>query len=306
MAYSGSWKGFLKLGFVTCAVKMTPATTAAEQIRFHLINPETGARVKMIPHDADTDEPIDRKALVKGFEHDKGQYILLDNEEIDKLKIESSHTVDISRFVPVAEIDRRYFENPYYLVPDGKVAMEPFRVIQSAITQEGLVGIATLVMSNRERVVAIEPRDRGMIVTTLRSPDELRDYAPLFSEIDDKALAKDMVKLASQLISQMTGPFDPAMFQDRYQAALQELVSAKMKGVKPKMPKPTHTAEVVNLFEALKKSVAQASGGDGGGRAARGNGKEAASRATSHRRGTSKQVVKFPKRGSKRRLKQAS
>lgn len=292
MAY-GSWKGFLKLGFVTCAVKLTPATTSTDQIRFHMINPETGSRVKMTPHDAETGEPVERKNLVKGYEHEKGQYITFENDEIDKLKIESSHTIDISRFVPVADIDRRYFENPYYLVPDGKVAMEPFRVIQEAITQETLIGIATLVMANRERVVAVEPRDRGMIVTTLRSPDELRDYAPLFSEIDEKPLDKDMVKLAKQLISQMTGEFDPAMFQDRYQTALQELIAAKMKGVKPKMPKPAHTAEVVNLFEALKKSVAEA-------------GKPAPRRGAPEQRG-GKHVVKFPgKRGGKKRLKQAS
>lgn len=304
MAYSGSWKGFLKLGFVTCAVRMTPATTSAEQIRFHLINPATGARVKMTPHDADTDEPVARKALVKGYEHEKGRFLLFETEEIDKLKIESSHTVDIARFVPGAEIDRRYLENPYYLVPDGKVATESFRVIQAAIAEQGLVGIATLVMSSRERVVAVEPRDRGMIVTTLRSPDELRDYAPLFGEIDDKPLDKEMVKLASQLISQMTGAFEPAMFRDRYQAALQELIGAKMKGVRPRMPKPTHTAEVVNLFEALKKSVARSKGGAAGG--AGGNGTETTARPSSHRRGSAKPVVKFSKRASKRRLKQAS
>jgi DNA end-binding protein Ku len=294
VAYSGSWKGFLKLGFVTCAVKLTPATTAADQVRFHLINPETGNRIKMAPQDAETGEPVDRKTLVKGYEHEKGHYILFDNAELDKLKIESSHTIDIARFVPVAEIDRRYFENPYYLVPDGKVALEPFRVIQEAINQETLIGIATLVLANRERVVAIEPRDRGMIVTTLRSPDELRDYAPLFSEIDDKPLDKYMIKLAKQLIGQMTGAFDPAMFQDRYQAALRELVSAKLNGVKPKVPKPAATAEVVNLFEALKKSVAE-------------TGKRpAAPQRAAARRGAGKRVVKFPKRGGKRRLKQAS
>lgn len=289
MAYSGSWKGFLKLGFVTCAVKMVPGTTATEQIRFHLINPETGSRIKMTPHDAETGEPVERKNLVKGYEHDKGQYILFENDELEKLKIESSHTIDISRFVPLDEIDRRYFENPYYLVPDGKVAMEPFRVIQTAITQEKLIGIATLVMSNRERVVAIEPRDRGIIVNTLRSPDELRDYKPLFDDIDDKALNKEMVKLATQLISQMTGKFDPEMFKDRYQEALQEMISAKVKGLKPKLPKPAHTAEVVNLFEALKKSVAQSGG------------KPAPRRGAPETRGGKRAAG-----GSKRRLKQAS
>ena len=197
----------------------------------------------------------------------------------------------ISRFVPVAEIDRRYFENPYYLVPDGKVAMEPFRVIQKAITQEGLVGIATLVMSNRERVVALEPRDGGIIVNTLRSPEELRDYKPLFEEIDDKPLDKEMIKLATHLISKMTGKFDPTMFQDRYQAALQEIITAKLKGVKPKMPKPAHTAEVVNLFDALKKSVAETGKKPAAPR--RAGGDQRAKRAS-------------PKRAGKRRLKQAS
>jgi DNA end-binding protein Ku len=258
VAYSGAWKGFLKLSFVTCAVKLMPATSSSEQVHFHLINPDTGNRVKMKPHDADTDDVLERSDLVKGYEYEKGSYALFEKNELDELKIESSRTIDIARFVEAAEIDRRYFEAPYYLAPDGKVAMEPFRVIQEAISDEKLVGIATLVMANRERPVAIEPMGRGMLLTTLRSADELRDPKTLFDDIDDKTLDKEMVSLAKKVITQMQGKFDPSMFEDRYQAALRDLVQAKLKGVKPKAHKPQHTAEVINLFEALKKSAGQA------------------------------------------------
>jgi DNA end-binding protein Ku len=255
MAAAGTWKGFLKLSFVTCAVRLTPAVTGAERVSFHLINPETGNRVRMKTHDAETDEIIERKDLVKGYEYEKGQYALIDDEEIKALRIESTRTIDIERFVPLSDIDRRYFDTPYYLVPDNKMAVESYRVIQEAAAQEKLIGIAKLVMANRERVVAVEPRDNGMIVTTLRSPDELREYQPLFEEIDKKPLDKEMVKMAKQLIERMTGPFDPKMFEDRYQAALHELVEAKIKGVAPHLPKPAQTGQVINLFEALKRSV---------------------------------------------------
>lgn len=261
MATAGTWKGFLKLSFVTCAVRLTPAVTGAERVSFHLINPETGNRVRMKTHDAETDEVIDRKDLVKGYEYEKGQYALIDDEEIKALRIESTRTIDIERFVSLADIDRRYFDTPYYLVPDNKMAMESYRVIQEAAAQEKLVGIAKLVMANRERVVAVEPRDNGMIVTTLRSPDEVREYQPLFEEIDDKPLDKEMVKMAKQLIERMTGPFDPAMFEDRYQAALHELVEAKIKGIAPHLPKPEKTGQVINLFEALKRSMETTKGG---------------------------------------------
>ncbi|MGE5537079.1 MAG: Ku protein [Gemmatimonas sp.] len=265
MAAAGTWKGFLKLSFVTCAVRLTPATTAAEHVSFHLINPETGNRVKMKTHDAETDDVLERKDLKRGYEYEKGQYVLLDEDEIKALRIESTRTIDIERFTPLADIDRRYFDTPYYLVPDTKMAVESYRVIQEAIAEEKLVGIAKLVMSNRERVVAIEPRDRGMIVTTLRSPDEMRDFQPLFEEIDDKALDREMVKLAKQLIEKMTGSFDPKMFEDRYQAALHELVQSKIKGVAPHLPEPKQTGQVINLFEALKKSV-ESAGGESRGR----------------------------------------
>jgi DNA end-binding protein Ku len=255
MAAAGTWKGFLKLSFVTCAVRLTPAVTGAERVSFHLINPETGNRVRMKTHDAETDEIIERKDLVKGYEYEKGQYVLIDDDELKALRIESTRTINIERFVPLSDIDRRYFDTPYYLVPDNKMAMESYRVIQEAVAQEKLIGIAKLVMANRERVVAVEPRENGIIVTTLRSPDELREYQPLFEEIDDKALDKEMVKMAKQLIERMTGAFDPQMFEDRYQAALHELVAAKIKGVEPHLPKPAQTGQVINLFEALKRSV---------------------------------------------------
>lgn len=256
MAGPGGWTGFLKLSFVTCAVRMVPAVTASEHIRFHMINPETGNRIRMKPHDAETDEVVDRADLVKGYEYDKDEYVVFEDAELDDLKIEASHTIEIVRFVKERDIDRRYFDEPYYLIPDGKVAVEAYKVIQEAVAAEKLVGLATLVMANRERPVAIEPRARGLLVTRLRAPEDLRDDEPFFEDIPEKPADRQMVDMAKTLIDKMSGKFDPKLFEDHYQAALQTLVEAKLKGVKPKLPKAPRTAEVINLFDALKKSVA--------------------------------------------------
>jgi DNA end-binding protein Ku len=256
VAEPGGWTGFLKLSFVTCAVRMVPAVTSSDHIRFHMINPETGNRIRMKPHDAETDDVVERADLVKGYEYDKDEYVLFEDDEISKLKIEASHTIEIARFVKAEDIDRIYFDEPYYLVPDGKVAIEAYKVIQEAIAAEKLVGLATLVMANRERPVAIEPRGRGLLVTRLRAPEDLRDEEPLFDSIPDKPADKQMVEMAETLIEKMSGKFDPKLFEDRYQSALQTLVEAKLKGVKPKLPKAPRSAEVINLFDALKKSVA--------------------------------------------------
>jgi DNA end-binding protein Ku len=258
VAEPGGWTGFLKLSFVTCAVRMVPAVTSSDRIRFHMINPETGNRIRMKPHDAETDDVVERADLVKGYEYDKDEYVLFEDDEISKLKIEASHTIEIVRFVKAEDIDRIYFDEPYYLVPDGKVAIEAYKVIQDAIAAESLVGLATLVMANRERPVAIEPRDRGLLVTRLRAPEDLRDEEPLFDSIPDKPADRQMVEMAKTLIEKMSGKFDPKLFEDRYQSALQTLVEAKLKGVKPKLPKAPRSAEVINLFDALKKSVAGA------------------------------------------------
>ncbi len=256
MAEPGGWTGFLKLSFVTCAVRMVPAVSSSDRIRFHMINPETGNRIRMKPHDAETDDVVERADLVKGYEYDKDEYVLFEDDEISKLKIEASHTIEIVRFVKAEDIDRIYFDEPYYLVPDGKVAIEAYKVIQDAIAAESLVGLATLVMANRERPVAIEPRGRGLLVTRLRAPEDLRDEEPLFDSIPDKPADRQMVEMAKTLIEKMSGKFDPKLFEDRYQSALQTLVEAKLKGVKPKLPKAPRSAEVINLFDALKKSVA--------------------------------------------------
>lgn len=269
MAEPGGWTGFLKLSFVTCAVRMVPAVTSSDHIRFHMINPDTGNRIRMKPHDAETDEVVERADLVKGYEYDKDECVLFEDDELAKLKIEASHTIEIVRFVKAKDIDRRYFDEPYYLIPDGKVAVEAYKVIQEAIAAENLVGLATLVMANRERPVAIEPRDRGLLVTRLRAPEDLRDDDPLFEDIPDKPADKQMVDMAKTLIDKMSGKFEPKLFEDRYQAALQTLVEAKLKGVKPKLPNAPRSAEIINLFDALKKSVA----GTGAAAPSRKNGK---------------------------------
>ena len=176
MAARPSWQGHLKLSLVTCPVALYNAISPKGDVRFNLINPDTGNRIRMITVDSGTEEPVERKSLVKGFEVAKGEYITVTQEEIDSVRLESTKTIDIESFVPADEIDRLYWDNPYYLVPDGKMAAEPFAVIRAAMEKSGMVALGRLVMSQRERLVALEPRENGIVATMLRSHDEVRGW----------------------------------------------------------------------------------------------------------------------------------
>jgi DNA end-binding protein Ku len=269
-----SWTGYLKLSLVTCAVRLQPATTETKKIRFHLINPETGSRINMRAHDAETGEEVERSALVKGYEYDRKRYVTLTNEELDQIKLESTKTIAIERFVAAGKIDTNYLDSPYYIVPDGKVAAEAYKVIRDAMADEKVVGIGRVVLTSREHPVMIQPRDKGLEMFTLRSKDELRDPADYFDEIPDDSVDKRMVEMAKSIIEKMKDKFDPAEFNDRYQEALHELVQAKVKGLPaPEQPEPEPT-NVVNLFDALKRSL-----GDSGRKAPAGSRKPAASKA---------------------------
>jgi DNA end-binding protein Ku len=214
---------------------------------------------------------VERKDLVKGFEIAKGEYVTVTPEEIESVRLESTKTIDIDQFVPADEIDRLYWDNPYFLAPDGKLAMEPFAVIRSAMARSGKIALGRVVMSQRERILALEPRDKGIIATTLRSHEEVRDPAQAFSDIVDVKPDRDMIAIAERIMAQKEAAFDPADFEDRYEDALRDLIKQKQKGrkiVRPEAPKDTN---VIDLMDALKASL-------------RDKGKRPAAKPAAHRR----------------------
>lgn len=250
-----SWQGHLRLSLVTCPVAMYNAISPRGDVHFNLINPKTGNRIRMITVDAGTEKPVERKNLVKGFEISKGEYVTVTPEEIDAVRLDSTRTIDIDEFVPVEDIDRLYWDHPYFLVPDGKMAAEPYAVIREAMEKTGKVALGRVVMSQRERLVALEPRGHGLIATTLRSTDEVRDIKKAFSDIPSVRPARDMISIAEKIMGQKEAAFDPERFQDRYENALRKLIKDKQKGheiVHSDDPEPTN---VVDLMEALRKSL---------------------------------------------------
>lgn len=255
MAYRPSWQGHLKLSLVTCPVSLYTATNAGGDVHFNLINPKTNNRIKMITTDPDTG-PVERSDLVKGYEVSKGEYILLTDEEIKSVKLESTKTIDIERFVPGDEIDRLYWDNPYYLAPDGKMAQEAFGVIRTALEKSGQIALGRVVMATRERIMALEPRGKGILAYTIRSDAEVRKPDEIFAGISDAQPDPAMISIAEKIIEQQEGPFDPSQFVDRYEEALKALIEDKKKGHKPaKVAEPEDT-NVVDLMAALRASLA--------------------------------------------------
>jgi DNA end-binding protein Ku len=250
-----SWNGFLRLSLVSCPVALVPATTEAKRVRFNQLNSETGNRVQQQLIDSQTGEVVDRDQIVKGYEHERGRYVTIDDDELKALQIESSKIIDLERFVDRDEVDPVYLDTPYYVYPDGELAAETFRVIGEAMARKNKVGLGRVTMSGRERLVLVEPRDSGLVMSTVRSADEVRpaEFGPSAKgEIDP-----DMVAIAETIIDRRSGAFDPTTFRDRYQDALHELVAEKTKG---QVMAPREIAEppkVINLMDALKRSLAQ-------------------------------------------------
>lgn len=254
MASRPSWQGHLKLSLVTCPVSLYTATSSGGDVHFNLINPKTNNRIKMITTDPDTG-PVERSALVKGYEVSKGEYILLTDEEIKSVRLESTKTIDIERFVPADDIDRLYWDNPYYLAPDGKMAQEAFGVIRTAMEKSGQIALARVVISTRERILALEPRDKGILAYTIRTDAEVRKPDEIFAGISDAKPDAAMISIAERIIEQKEGPFDPSQFVDRYEEALKALIEDKKKGHKPaKVAEPEDT-NVVDLMSALRASL---------------------------------------------------
>jgi DNA end-binding protein Ku len=254
MAYRPTWQGHLKLSLVTCPVALYPAVSSGGDVHFNLINPATNNRIKMVTTDPDTG-PVSRADLVKGYEVEKGRYILLTDEEIRSVRLESTKTINIERFVPDSEIDRLYWDNPYFLAPDGQLADEAFGVIREAMRSEGRIALGRVVLSTRERLLALEPRGKGIIAHSLRMIGEVRGAEDVFRNISDKAPDPAMIAIAKQIIKQMEGPFDPTMFVDRYEEALKALIAQKQKGGAPVGVLEPRDTDVIDLMAALKASL---------------------------------------------------
>jgi DNA end-binding protein Ku len=261
MAYRPSWQGHLKLSLVTCPVALYTATNSGGDVHFHLINPATNNRIKMITTDPDTG-PIERSELVKGYEISKGEYIILTDEEIKSVKLESTKTIDIERFVPEAEIDRIYWDNPYFLAPDGEMAREAFNVIRAAMEKSGQIALGRIVLATRERILALEPRGKGILAYTIRSDAEVRKPDEIFDSIADAKPDPEMIAIAEKIIDQREGPFDPSQFVDRYEQALKTLIADKQKGRKVTEVDEGETTNVVDLMAALRASLAAKDKGD--------------------------------------------
>jgi DNA end-binding protein Ku len=256
MAPRANWKGFLRLSLVTCPVALYPATSDSEKIAFNQINKNTGHRIKYLKVDADTGEEVSNEDITKGFKIDTDTYIEVSKDELENIALESTHTIDINEFVPKQDIDPRYLVRPYYLVPDGKVGHDAFAVIRDTIKSMNMVAIGTVVLTSREHIIALEPLDKGLMGTLLRYPYEVRDEKEYFDEIQDVKVTKDMLDLAKHIVNQKAAEFEPEKFEDHYEEALTELINAKRNG-RTISAKPRPRADnVVNLMDALKKSIA--------------------------------------------------
>ena len=256
MAPRAYWKGSLKLSLVTCPVAVYPATTSAEKTRFHMINKETGNRLKQQMVDAETGDVVESGQKGRGYEFKKGQYVEVEKDELEAVQIESNHTIEIDSFVPRDEIDKRYYNNPYYIAPDGKAAVDAFAVIRDAMKDQDRVALARIVLTNREHVLAIEPLGKGMLGTTLRYPYELRDESDYFDDIKSPKISKDMIELASHILDTKAAHFDPSKFKDEYENALKALVRRKASGKAIRVPEPEEKPDnVINLMDALKASL---------------------------------------------------
>ena len=253
------WRGHLRLSLVSCPVALYRATTKANDISFHLVNPETNNRVRMIPTDPDAG-PVERASLVKGYEIAKNRYVLISDEELDSVRLETTHTLDIERFVDASDIDRLFFDDPYILLPTDDAATDAYTVIRAAMAEIGRVALGRVVMHTRERLMAIEPRGKGLLAYTLRMRDEVVNIEKALESVPDARPNREMIAIAGKIIEQQEGPFKPDEFKDRYEESLRELIRVKEKGKEPEIvAPPPDTTNVIDLMDALKKSLGKKS-----------------------------------------------
>ncbi|HEV7600146.1 MAG TPA: Ku protein [Bradyrhizobium sp.] len=262
MAPRANWKGFLRLSLVTCPIALFPATSESEKISFNQINRNTGHRIKYQKVDADTGEEVSSEDIVKGYRVDTDSYLEVTKDELENIALESTRTIDIDQFVPRAEIDDLYLARPYYIVPDGKVGHDAYAVIRETIRSLDKVALGRVVLTNREHIISLEARDKGLMGMLLRYPYEVRNSAEYFDDVQDVKITKDMLELAKHIVDQKSGHFDPSKFEDHYEAALQDLLNKKQKGQPIARAVPRSTGNVVNLMDALRASLKGGAGRD--------------------------------------------
>jgi DNA end-binding protein Ku len=261
MAPRANWKGYLKLSLVSCAVNLYPASSSSSRVSFNTINRKTGNKVKRQFVDVETGEVVEPEDQAKGYPISKTAYLLIDDEELDAIQIESTHTIDIEKFVPRAEIDPRYLEAPYYIAPSERVAEEAFAVIRDAMQEEKMVGLGRAVLARRERIVMLEPLGKGLLGTVLRYGYEVRAEDAYFEDIPDLTLPAEMKEMANVIIQRKAGHFLPNEFNDRYEDAIVELIRSKQAGLPAQAAEqPSRPTNVVSIMDALRKSIAAEGG----------------------------------------------
>src|SRR5262245_35792442 len=263
MAPRPNWKGYLKLSLVSCPVALFPAITTSERVSFRTLNRATGNRLRRQLVDEQSGDVIEAEDQIKGYEVGKGEFIQVEDDEIKSVQVESNHTIDIEQFVRRAEVDELYLDTPYYLAPTDRVGEEAFAVIRDAMRAQKMVGLARVVLFRRERIVMLEPRSKGITVTSLHYANEVHQAAGYFDEIPDLELPGQMLELATHIITKMVGKFEPEKFEDRYENALIELIRSKQKGMPIKAQPVARQTNEINLMDALRRSV-EGAGAKGG------------------------------------------
>lgn len=252
------WRGHLKLSLVSCPIALYTGASATERVSFRQINKKTGNRLRQQLVDAVTREPVEGEDKGRGYEYAKNVYMPVDDDELDALAVESKHTIDIGSFVPREQIDERYLDSPYYITPDGQVGQDAFAVIREAMRGTDMVALGRVVLAKRERVIMLEPWDKGLMATTLRYPYEIREAKEYFDDIPDVKVEPDMLKLAEHILHSKAADFDPSQFVDHYEEAVIAMLKKKQAGLPVSRE---HTAprpqSVVNLMDALRRSIAE-------------------------------------------------
>jgi DNA end-binding protein Ku len=257
-----NWKGYLKLSLVSCPIALYPATSGSERVSFRQVNKQTGNRLKQQLVDSVTGEPVGPEDKGRGYEIGKNQFLMVEDEELEAIEIESTRTIEIDTFVPREQIDDRYIDAPYYIAPTDAVGQEAFAVIREAMRGKGMVALGRVVMAKREYVIALEPFEKGLKGTTLRYPYEVREASAYFEDIPEMKIPGEMLKLAEHILDSKAADFDPSTFEDRYETALTEMLRKKQAGLPvPKEAPAAQPANVVNLMDALKRSLQKEGGG---------------------------------------------
>ena len=284
MAPRANWKGYLKLSLVSCAVALFPATTTTTRTRFNIINRATGNRVRNLIVDSETGEPVEEEDRVKGHRLKGGDYVLVEDEELERVALESTHTIEIERFVPRDEVDSIFLDESFFIAPDDDVAVEAYSVIREAMRKTDMVGLARVVLYRRERLLMLQPRGKGLLATAVRHRNEVRDETEYFEDTPKVRIPPDMLDLAIHILKGKAGQFDPSEFEDRYEKALADLIKAKRAGKEPPPPSTPQPSNVINLMDALRRSLKAERGGGATGQRRPSRAKASARKRTTARR----------------------